>query len=379
MIKVLHVITGLEKGGAENHVVLLSKQQIKNNYKVDIFYTNRSKYWIKNLNKTGIGTLTSNNKFRKKSFFNFLNDAFFLIKYIRKYKPDILHAHLPYMEILSFICLFFVQKKPIFIITKHVDNIFFKGSEGQKKSLIGSYLARIISSKSDKIISISKAVKKFLISKYVKLNKDKIKVIYYGLDKIIESKNDKNLHLKKRYKIQSSQIILGCVARLVYQKSLDTLIQALSINNNKKKFVLFIAGSGPLKKKLKDLIREKNLSKNIFLIDFVDDIDRFLDSVDIFVLPSLYEGLGLVFLEAMLKKKPLISTNTSAMKELIFNNYNGYLIEKKNFKQLSEVLNLLTNKKKRLAMGKRSYAFVKKKFTEKKMFQETDKLYRKLL
>ena len=55
-----------------------------------------------------------------------------------------------------------------------------------------------------------------------------------------------------------------------------------------------------------------------------------------------------------------------------------YLNLKKPLK-LSEVLNLLTNKKKRLAMGKRSYAFVKKKFTEKKMFQETDKLYRKLL
>ena len=144
MIKVLHAITGLEKGGAENHVVLLSKQQVKNNYKVDIFYTNKSRYWIKNLNKIGIGTLTSNNKFRKKSFFNFMKDAF-LIKYIRKYKPDILHAHLPYMEILSFICLFFVPKKPIFIITKHVDNIFFKGSEGQNKSLVGSYLARTIS------------------------------------------------------------------------------------------------------------------------------------------------------------------------------------------------------------------------------------------
>ena len=111
------------------------------------------------------------------------------------------------------------------------------------------------------------------------MNKDKIKVIYYGLDKIIESKNDKNLQLKKKYKIKSNQIILGCVARLVYQKSLDTLIKALSINNNKKKFVLFIAGSGRFRK---------------------------LDA----------------------KKKPLISTNTSAMKELIFNNYNGYLIEK---------------------------------------------------
>ena len=381
MIKVLHAITGLEKGGAENHVVLLSKKQIVNKYQVKIFYTKPSKYWIKELNQFGISTsISKNSSKRKKNVFSILSDLIFLIKLIKKFKPDVLHAHLPYMELLCFLSLFFVGQKPSFIITKHVDNVFFKGSEGQRKSLLGSLIARMIAKKTQKIIAISKAVKSFLVSDLVKLNKNKIKVIYYGLDTIIKSKsNRKFVNLRKKYKIKSNQIILGCISRLVYQKSLDTLINSMSIDKNKKNFKLFVVGSGPLKKKLQELAKYKKLGKSIIWIDFIDDINNFLKNIDIFVLPSLYEGLGLVFLEAMLKKKPIVSSKSSAMKELILNNFNGFLIKKRNFYELSKALNLLRNKKSRDKMGKNSYLFVKKNFSEEKMFIQTDKLYRDYL
>ena len=376
MIKVLHAITGLEKGGAENHLALLSKIQKKNNYKVKIFYSKPSNYWIKDLNSFGIQTISSQNK----SFFFILSDLFKLISSIKTFKPHIVHAHLPYMELICYLALFFLEKKPAFIITKHVDNVFFKGSEGQKKSVIGSFLARQISFKSQKIIAISKAVKNFLTSNLVKIKQKKIKVIYYGLDEVIKKKKkNKIINLRKKYKIKSDQIILGCISRLVYQKSLDTLIDAMNLHKNKKNFKLFIVGIGPLKEDLVNLSRKKKLSKNIYWLDFVDDIDGFLDKIDIFVLPSLYEGLGLVFLEAMLKKKPIVSTKTSAMKELIKQNYNGYLFPKKDSTKLSNALNSLIDKKKRQIMGKNSYIFVKKKFSENKMFKETDNLYRKFL
>ncbi len=376
MIKVLHAITGLEKGGAENHLALLSKIQKKNNYKVKIFYSKPSNYWIKDLNSFGIQTISSQNK----SFFFILSDLFTLISSIKTFKPHIVHAHLPYMELICYLALFFLEKKPAFIITKHVDNVFFKGSEGQKKSFIGSFLARQISFKSQKIIAISKAVKNFLTSNLVNIKQKKIKVIYYGLDAVIKKKNkNKIINLRKKYKIKSNQIILGCISRLVYQKSLDTLIDAMSLYKNKKNFKLFVVGTGPLKEQLVNLSRKKKLSKNIYWLDFVDDIDGFLEKIDIFVLPSLYEGLGLVFLEAMLKKKPIVSTKTSAMKELIKQNYNGYLFPKKDSTKLSYALNSLMDKKKRQIMGKNSYIFVKRKFSENKMFKETDNLYRKFL
>ena len=107
LIKVLHAITGLEKGGAENHLALLSKIQKKNNYKVKIFYSKPSNYWIKDLNSFGIQTISSQNK----SFFFILSDLFTLISSIKTFKPHIVHAHLPYMELICYLALFFLEKK----------------------------------------------------------------------------------------------------------------------------------------------------------------------------------------------------------------------------------------------------------------------------
>ena len=113
-----------------------------------------------------------------------LLDIYRLKKILEKFKPEILHAHLPYMEIVSFFSINLSSYKPKFIISKHVDNVFFKGSEGQKKNILGFFLARIIASRTLKIIAISKAVKFFLLSSHVGLESNKIKVVYYGIDNL---------------------------------------------------------------------------------------------------------------------------------------------------------------------------------------------------
>ena len=67
------------------------------------------------------------------------------------------------MEIVSYASLYISNYQPKFIISKHVDNVFFKGSEGQKKAVLGSFIARLIANKSSNIIAISNAVKIFII------------------------------------------------------------------------------------------------------------------------------------------------------------------------------------------------------------------------
>ena len=381
-MKVLHAITSIDKGGAENHVVSLIEEQKKNNYLVEIIFSKKSNYWKSYL--TSLGVFVNQPNFTNESFFllrliKFCFDLIKLRRVIINFKPDVLHAHLPYMELLCFFCLFLLRKKPRLIISKHVDNIFFKGSEGQKKSLIGSFFAKLVATKTFKFIAISNSVKNFLISDFVGISKKKIKVIYYGLDKLPQSKitlSDKK-NLLKFNKIKKNTIIIGCIARLVPQKSLTTLFDAIALykKNSKKNIKLILVGKGFLKDDLKEYSNKQGIRENIIWIDFLDDVKTFYDSIDIFALSSLYEGFGLVFLEAMLCKKPIVSTHVSAISEVVINNISGILVPVKNSYKIKDAFLKLDKKRVRIIYGLNGYKRVKTKFTVKKMYTETHKVY----
>ena len=382
-MKVLHAVTSIDKGGAENHVISLIEAQKKNNYSVEIFFSKKSAYWKKYL--ISIGLKVNKPKFTNESFFfirliKFCFDFLQLRRIIINYKPDVLHAHLPYMELLCFFSIFLLKKKPKLIISKHVDNVFFKGSEGQTKSLLGSFFARLIATKTSKFIAISNSVKNFLVSDFVGINKDKIKVIYYGLDKLPHNRvlsSDKKILIQFK-KIKKDRILVGCIARLVPQKSLTTLFDAIELYNrhNKKKIKLILVGKGFLKKELKEYVNKKNIKKDVIWIDFLDDVKSFYDSIDIFVLCSLYEGFGLVFLEAMLRKKPIVATNVSAISEVVKNNISGILVPVKNHYKIRDALVKFKKKDTRIKYGLRGYKIVKTEFTVNKMYKNTDEIYR---
>ncbi len=374
-MKIIHAVTSLDKGGAENHVVSLATEQRKKKNDITIFVSKNSSYWLKFLKKAKIQVKKT--QFFKEDnlvykIYKFFKDFYFLTKLIDNKKPDILHAHLPYMELVSFFSLYFSSHKPKFIITKHVDSDFFYGSITQKKTYLGSFFTKIISLKSTKIIAISKAVKKYFILGKFGIEEKKIKHIYYGLDNLkISTKKDFRL---KKYNIKRDELILGCIARLVPQKSIENLIISLRYLN-KFKFKLVIVGNGPLKRKLKTLSKKLEVSDQIIWIDFLDDVKKFYTFIDIFVLTSLYEGLGLVFLEAMICKKPIITSNISAMKEVIKNNHNGILVKPNNPVLLSKAIFKLRNKNFRNKLGLAGFKYVKKNFSVKEMYEKTQKIY----
>ena len=113
-----------------------------------------------------------------------------------------------------------------------------------------------------------------------------------------------------------------------------------------------------------------------FWIDFLDDVKSFYDSIDIFVLCSLYEGFGLVFLEAMLRKKPIVATNVSAISEVVKNNISGILVPVKNHYKIRDALVKFKKKDTRIKYGLRGYKIVKTEFTVNKMYKNTDEIYR---
>lgn len=379
-MKIIHIISSINRGGAENHLFNLASMQSSMGNDVKIIYFRGDDYWSSFYNKKKIKTY----KFRLRNNFNLFKIIKVLLglkKFLDKEKPDIVHAHLAWPEVLVSIIKILSKNNFKFIITKHLDSFILEGSYGQNKLLNGLFIEKIIFNLADQIIFISKNVQRYFFTK-IKGYKYKTRVIYYGInDKYFKS----NIRTHKNYKYlrsNKSEFIILNIARHIPQKKIDKLIdgfhQYLKINYNSK---LVLVGNGPDNKKLKQKAKNLNINHKINWIDYAENIENIFKISDVFCLTSDYEGLGLVLLESLLLKKPIITINKSAMKEIVVNNYNGISLNK-NFssKDLSKAFKEINfNSKLRSKFQKNGIKQIKKKFNLKKMYLLTHKIYNKSL
>jgi glycosyltransferase involved in cell wall biosynthesis len=226
-----------------------------------------------------------------------------------------------------------------------------------------------------------KHIKKFLIcSEYAKNDFEKhtglnAKVIPYGINfkRFRRRKADKKLVSELGLK---GKTVLVAVGRLSQQKGFAYLIKALSeVKKKEKNFKLLLIGDGEERKNLEKLSKELGLEEEIIFLGKVshDKLPKCYHAADIFVLPSLYESFGIVFLEAMASGLPIISTNIAAIPEVV-NKKVGILVKPKNVQELAEaILALINDEKRRREMGKEGMRLARKfdwSFVSEKMIEE---------
>ena len=363
----------MDNGGAENHLASLVKEQIKNK-KIYIIYLRGNDYWKKKLKKKGIKIikLKLNHLI---NFFNLITVIYKINNLINKHNPDIVHAHLSSMEIIGATIKFFSKNKFKLIITKHLDSFFLEASKGQNSIIQGLFIDKFILYNCNKIICISQQIRKYFVKK-INLPKNKLKVIYYGLNFDDFKKKKKNNNLKINKKDLKNFFVICCIARHVEQKSLDFLIKTFyEFKNLDIKSKLILVGSGPQTTKLKSMAKKLEVYEKIIWIEYAENVLEILKLSDVFVLPSKYEGFGLVLLEAMFAKKPIIATKVSAIPEVIQDNWNGLLIKHGDIKDFKKKLLKIKMSKINKKLIKNSQKTLKKKFNFNKMIIKTNKIY----
>jgi len=186
----------------------------------------------------------------------------------------------------------------------------------------------------------------------------------------------------KRLGISSSNIILGNIALLEPRKGQKYLIEALADIRDKfdnfKNVILIIEGTGNQKKYLEKLMADLKLEKNVLFLENEKNIFDIINIFDVFILPSIeYEDFPNVTLEAMSLGKPIIGTNIAGIPEQIKNGINGFVVEPKNVKSLSEaILRLIQCKEKRIKMGAKSFDRFNKFFSYDKIINNYINLYK---
>lgn len=180
--------------------------------------------------------------------------------------------------------------------------------------------------------------------------------------------------------IPDGHLLIGNTGRLAPQKDNQTLIEAMKIFYTlqpETPFTLLIAGEGQERPELERLVDSLGLAGRVKLMGFVEDIPSFLAGVDMFISPSLWEGLSISLLEAMAAAKPIITTTILPNAELIEHEVDGLLVAPKRPDQIAEAIQRLWQDR---ALADRCGQAARQRvfdcYTIERMFNETLELYK---
>lgn len=174
---------------------------------------------------------------------------------------------------------------------------------------------------------------------------NKIKVIYHGIDLALFDKNFVNQ--QSIYQKKNDEIVFGNAGRLTLQKGQHYLVEIAKILHDKGlNFKILIAGTGEDEEKLRKQIENYKLGNKVQLLGFVENMEGFMKSLDVFVLTSTWEGFGYVIAEAMAAYKPVVAFDITSNPELIKNEKTGYLIPFLDLEIFSKKLIQLSENKK---------------------------------
>ncbi len=343
MRKVFHLITTISRGGAENQLLVLVNEQIKQGLDVHVVYL-KGEPELKADFERGGAVVNS-----ELAGYSPLMQTFKLRKLIGNLDP-IVHAHLPRAELVAF----FTFTKFKFISSRHNAEPFFPGAP----RFLSNFLARIVEMRNQRIIAISNAVKNNLIQTGESSNAEKIEVVLYGY----KSKRNRSL-----INISNSRAIMkiGTISRLTEQKDIPTMLRTFqNIRTLSPKSSLGILGAGPLEQELKETVREMGLAEAVNFLGRSAHIYEFLNQLDVFILTSRYEGFGMVLLEAMDSGVPIVAANNSAIPEVLGESFPGLcetgnyddftkkILNLRNIEARKEILNIQENRLKLFSSAK---------------------------
>ena len=374
--KIVYFTDSITYGGAEKYIKIFALHIDKTKFNINVVLPKRkaTEDFVNELldDEIQVDFVESRHANYKKNILNSL--AYFL-----KTKPDIIHFNLPfytnckYAILASLIYKFFFHKTKL-ILTEH--NVQMNKTATWK----GKTFRKFYFDKFDRVIVVSNMSKNILIKMH-HMPPKKIIVIYNGIDIEKFSSYDSSTieTYRKKYLIFENHLVFGVIGRIAEIKGHRYFIEASKKVSEKYpmcKFLIVGEGDKELTQNLKNQVDSMGLSNYFIFTGYQKNIAELLEMIDIFVLPSLSEGLPFSILEAMAMKKPVISTNVGGIPELIINRNRGILVSPKDSKELANaMLELAENYTNRIYYGLNGFKHVTDNFSQKNMLVKTQDIY----
>lgn len=360
-IKLLIILNTLDAGGAENIVLQLCRNLDKNKYQIAVATVMGGGALQKEFAALGAETFI----FQKKGRFG-LNVIKSLRALMRQYKPNIVHTHLWSGDTWGRIAAL-LENHFILVSTEHNRN----EDEGVFKKCVKHFLSYFTT----QLVASSVAIKDYQVRKEL-IDAKCIEVIYYGIE--LDRFPFRGVRTA-RY--GDGPLKLLTIGRLTHQKGQWILLEAMTkFDDIYPDAELTILGEGEMREELERVAKRLRIDGRVKFVGKVANPQDYLKDADLFILPSIYEGLGVVLLEAMSVGVPVIASDIPAVDEVIENENNGLLFPAENSAELVDgILRIIKNVDLQAQLVDNARKTVEEKFTVQRMAHEYDALYSKLL
>lgn len=325
-MKVLQIINSLATGGAEKLIIDTLPLYVKQGLKVDLLLLNGDNHPFLDAlvlkNCCQIFSLGNSSVYNPLSIFK-------IIPYLKKY--DLVHVHLFPAQYCVVLAKVFSFSKTKLVFTEH------NTSNKRMASTFFSIIDRLFYKSYTVVIAISDGVAS-AIKKHLR-SKDKIRIIHNGInlkDSISAQPNNELISFLKK----TNEVFLVQVGGFRIQKDQDTTIRALSLLPSN--YHLLLVGDGERRDELENLVHKLALEKRVHFTGIRTDVHSILQSVDIIIVSSHWEGFGLAAAEGMAVSKPVIASDVPGLSEVVKGA--GILFPQGDAEQLAkEIIHLCTD------------------------------------
>jgi glycosyltransferase involved in cell wall biosynthesis len=367
-MNLVYVINSLGAGGAEHHLLNLARDMALRDYKVWVIVLERNIIGGANSLEQAFIETGVNVIYLHSYAMNDFGRWFSLIRLIDKLRPDIIHSHLPRSDFsVSIVKTMFPD---IYWISTIHDTY-------TKDKYSGYWIFTFVKrnwQRADRLIAVSKHVQKWIIEE-LRVFQEKTRVIYHGvslydLPDSIEKNNGEPMRI-------------GCLARFEKRKNIETLIRAMpEVIKIFPSVQLLLAGSDPTNYSytIKILIKKLRLEANVKIIGFSVTPLKFLHDLDVFAFSSLSEGFGIVLIEAMSVRRPIVASDIYPINHIVKHETTGLLVEPGNHHAFAQrLVELLGDGEKRRRMGDAGYQRCINEFSLEKSLNRVHDLYVELI
>ena len=323
-VKVLYFVDRMLRGGIQSLVIDWVSRFDKNKIHVDFLLLDDGKEYELEQTLKELGCAVYKLKgIWVKTPIDFIKYKYAVKNFFKEHHDyKVVHMH---SSSKNYMILKYAKKYGIPIRIAHSHNIDFQTKNPLKK-LIGNLFKKPLIKYATDYFACSKIAGEWLFGKDI-VESDKFKVIHNAIDydkfKYDEKARNK---IRKDLNIRESDVVIGHVGRFVNQKNHDFLINVFNKcyeqNNNYK---LLLVGTGELEEYIKEKVKILGIENNVIFAGFQSNVNEYMQAMDIFAFPSLFEGLGLVLVEAQASGLPCIATANTVPDEVKINS-NFYFV-----------------------------------------------------
>lgn len=296
-----------------------------------------------------------------------------LARRLRTLQPDIVHTHLFHADLHGIPAARLAGVSRI-VSSRHNDNAFRRRFPYRQ---INRFLWRLTMAG----IGISAAITRFTIE-VEGASPAQMTTIPYGLDSTgAVDRAVARAALRSELGLPPDTLLAGIVCRLIEQKGVPYALEAFArVAARFPAAQLVIAGDGPLRPALEAQARELELAERIHFLGWRTDTAAIFAALDVFLMPSLWEGFGLVLLEAMAQSIPVIGSAVSAIPEVVADGETGLLCPPRDVDCLAAALgDLLADPDLRARLGAAGRTRLEERFTAERMVAQTAAVYERLM